>query len=134
MEYQFEKLKVWRAAVGLAEKIYLVSRNFPDDERYGMVSQIRRAVVSISLNIAEGQGRYYDKVFVQFLFHSRGSLYEVMTLIKLALSLGYLGEDDADDLRKDCDEIAGMLSGLIKSLKKCIIFMLCVVDGDLRWY
>lgn len=70
------------------------------------------------MNIAEGQGRYYDKVFVQFLFHSRGSLYEVMTLIKLALGLGYLSDDVARDLRRDCDNIAGMLSGLIKSLKK----------------
>jgi len=118
MEYQFEKLKVWQDAIKLAEKIYLVSKKFPDDEKYGMVSQIRRAVVSVSLNIAEGQGRYYDKVFAQFLFHSRGSLYEVMTLIKLALNFGYLSEDDARDLNKDCDNIAGMLSGLIKSLKK----------------
>lgn len=118
MEYQFEKLKVWREAVKLADKVYLISKSFPDDEKFGMVSQIRRAVVSVSLNIAEGQGRYYDKVFVQFLFHSRGSLYEVMTLIRLALGLGYLNEEDAVDLRKDCDAIAGMLSGLINSLKK----------------
>ena len=84
-------------------------------------------MVSIVLNIAEGQGRYYDKVFVQFLFNSKGSLYEVMTLIKLALSLGYLGEKDANDLRRDCDNIAGMLSGLIKSLKKLvsILFNTC---------
>ncbi len=100
----------------LSKKIYVITKSFPDDEKYGMVSQMRRAVVSISLNIAEGKGRYYNKVFVQFLYQARGSLFEVMILIKLAVELGYLGEDIMKSLLRDCDSIAGMLSGLIKSL------------------
>ena len=118
MVYEFEKLKVWQSAMGLAKKIYLITRNFPDDEKYGMVSQIRRAAVSVSLNIAEGRGRYYDKVFVQFLYQSRGSLYEVITLIKLSCELGYLSDKEAKELLVDCDNISGMLSGLIKAIKK----------------
>ena len=116
VEYQFEKLKVWQDAMKLSKKIYLVTKNFPDDEKYGMTSQIRRAVISIPLNIAEGKGRHYDKVFVQYLYHARGSLYEVMTLIKLAFSLEYLDDEVVRDLLENCDNISGMLSGLIKSV------------------
>jgi len=118
MVYEFEKLKVWQIAMGLAKKIYLITRDFPDDEKYGMISQIRRATVSVSLNIAEGRGRYYDKVFVQFLYQARGSLYEVITLIKLACELGYLGDEKVEELLMDCDDISGMLSGLINAIKK----------------
>ena len=118
MVYEFEKLKVWQSAMGLAKKIYLITRNFPDDEKYGMVSQIRRAAVSVSLNIAEGRGRYYDKVFVQFLYQSRGSLYEVITLIKLSCELGYLNEEKAERLLEDCGRVSRELGGLIKSINE----------------
>ncbi len=109
---------VWQNAMELSKKVYLVTKNFPKEEKYGLVSQIRRAVVSISLNIAEGKGRHYDKVFLQFLYQARGSVYEVITLVKLSGSLGYLSDEEVWNLLIDCDEVSGKLGGLIKSIKE----------------
>ncbi len=111
IEYSFEKLKVWQRAMELSREAYRLSRKFPDDEKYGMVSQFRRAAVSVSLNIAEGKGRHYNKVFLQFLFQARGSLYEVVTLTKLAVDIGYLSNEDAADLFDICHDVSLCLVG-----------------------
>lgn len=116
VEYSFEKLKVWQRAMELSRDAYKISKKFPNDEKYGMVSQLRRAAVSVPLNIAEGKGRYHNKVFLQFLFHARGSLYEVVTLVKLAVDLGYLGEKEVESLFESCHDVSCMLSGLMNSL------------------
>jgi len=118
MVYEFEKLRVWQDAMKLSKRIYLVTRNFPNDEKYGMVSQIRRAVVSVALNIAEGKGRHYDKVFLQFLYQARGSIYEVITLVRLSCDLGYLSDENVRNLLVDCDEVSSKLGGLIKSINE----------------
>ncbi len=68
MEYQFEKLSVYQGAMELTESIYRETKDFPKEEMFGITSQIRRAAMSIALNIAEGKGRYHTKVFVQFLY------------------------------------------------------------------
>jgi len=102
----------------LSKKIYLVTRDFPDDEKYGLISQIRRAVVSVALNIAEGKGRHYNKVFLQFLYQARGSIYEVITLVKLSCNLGYLSDLNVQGLLVDCDGVSRMLGGLIKSIEE----------------
>ena len=118
MEYQFEKLEVWQRGMDLTEKIYKVTRVFPSEERFGITSQLQRAAVSIPLNIAEGKGRYHSKVFTQFLYQARGSLYEVITLLKISLRLQYLGEGEARDLLGLCNETVAKINNLVKVVKK----------------
>ena len=117
-EYNFEKLRVYQEALDFAETIYQNTQGFPDRENFGITSQIRRAAVSISSNLAEGSGRHHTKVFLEFLYQSRGSLYEVMTLIKLSQRLKYLDSQTKEELLRLSDQIAIKLSNLINSLRK----------------
>ena len=113
--YDFEKLTVYQESLSLVELVYQATRDFPKEEMFGLISQVRRAAMSVSLNIAEGKGRFYTKVFVQFLYQARGSLYETMTLIKLSNRLEYLKESRS--LLDKCDVIAIQLNNLIKTMK-----------------
>ena len=99
-----------------AEHVYKVQRNFPDSERFGLADQLRRAVVSIPSNIAEGHGRGTTKDFARFLTLAQGSLNEVSTQLELAHRFGYLPSETG--LYEEATEIAKMLSSLIKSLDK----------------
>ena len=92
MEYldkikSFEDLVVWKKSMVLTKEVYLLTRTFPDDERFSLTNQIRRAVISIPSNIAEGFGRYSDKDYLHFLYISRGSLYELKTQLYIARAL-----------------------------------------------
>jgi len=116
IEYDFEKLNVYQEALLLTENVYRLTKSFPPDEQYGMKSQIRRAAMSVALNIAEGKGRYHAKVFTQFLYQARGSLFETMTVLKLSYSLGYLGEQEVTTALDQADKLAAFLNNLIKSL------------------
>lgn len=117
MEFHFEKLTVWQEAMELVKAVYTVTKNFPREERFGLIDQLRRAVVSVPANIAEGKGRYHSKEFIQFLYTARGSLYEVITLIKAASKLDYLQVKEEEKLLNQCQSILSKLSGLINSLK-----------------
>ena len=117
MNFAFEKLDVWHKAMELAGTIYKTTQSFPAHEQFGLTSQIRRAAVSIPLNIAEGKGRYHKKEFVQFLYNARGSLYEAITLLKLALKRRYLSDQQYQQLMPLIQTIQSKLSGLINSLK-----------------
>jgi four helix bundle protein len=117
MEYGFEKLKIWQLGMDLAESVYSVTKKFPNDEKFGLTSQMRRSAVSIPSNIAEGKGRFHDKEYIQFLYLARASLYELMTQIKLAQRLDYVSEKDSLELQKVCWDISGGTNGLINSLK-----------------
>ena len=117
MQHQFEDLTVWKKSMQLVKDLYKKSQSFPKDERYGLTGQLRRAGVSIPVNIAEGKGRYHKKEYIQFLYIARGSIYEVMTLLHLAEDLEYLSKVDADNLLKSSSEITAMLNGLIQSLQ-----------------
>lgn len=112
----FKELKVWREAFELAKEIYLITTKFPKDEMYGMTSQIRRATVSISNNIAEGCGRNTSKDFISFLYNSMGSCKEVENLLMLAKELKYIGVDDFNLLNDKVDHIGKMLTQFIKSV------------------
>jgi four helix bundle protein len=79
----YKKLEAWKKSMQLVDEIYKLTRSFPKDEIYGLTSQIKRASVSIPCNIAEGIGRNYKKDTIQFLHISRGSLYEVETLLEI---------------------------------------------------
>lgn len=112
----YRDLKVWQAAMTLAERCYIVTKTFPKDELFGMTSQIRRAAASIQANIAEGHGRQGTKEFLNFLSVARGSLMELETHLQLSSRVGLLPEMQLFELQKSTDEVSRMLSGLRKSL------------------
>jgi len=101
----FEKLNVYQDAVRLALDIYKVTKNFPKDELFGIVSQLRRAAVSISLNIAEGSSRS-KKEFAHFLDMARGSCYELVPLLKISLELKYITKDEYEKFYQAVNDLA----------------------------
>lgn len=105
-------LEVWKKSIELSKNIYMITKDFPKEEIYGLTSQIRRSVVSIPSNIAEGAGRNSDKEFIRFLYISLGSLAELETQLIISKEIGYLEKIDID-----LEEIRRMLLGLIKYLK-----------------
>ena len=117
MTLAHEQLDVWRMAMDLAIRVYQATTAFPRHEQFGLTAQLRRAAVSVPANIAEGKGRYHRKEFIQFLYHARGSLYEVLTLLKLAEELAYLSGTDHDRIVSLSKQVLGKLSGLINALK-----------------
>ena len=115
--FRFEKLDVWGKSVDFADRVYAVTRTFPAEERFGLTSQMRRASVSISSNIAEGSGRSSDKDFVHFLQIAYGSILEVLSQAQVALRQALLDVEQRDDLYERGEELARMLSGLKRSLQ-----------------
>lgn len=116
MVTNFKELKVWRKAIDVAEKVYLVSKDFPKEEIYGLIAQIRRAVVSISSNIAEGSDRGTNRDFANFISIAMGSLREVQSQLILANRVGFLDAKKLEELDGDLEELARMLSGFRKYL------------------
>ncbi|WP_348521501.1 four helix bundle protein [Brevundimonas sp. A19_0] len=110
-------LKVWQISMDLVETVYRLSRDWPNHELYGLVSQVRRAAVSVPANIAEGAGRRSTGEFIQFVGIARGSMAEVETLLILAGRLGYLDERTLEHLMADIAEVGRMLTGLMQSLR-----------------
>lgn len=96
--FRFEKLEVWQKAIIFADRIYAVTRSFPEDERFGLMSQMRRAAVSVSSNIAEGSGHSSDKDFARFVEIAYGSLMEVVSQLRLSLRQSFLKENDHNEL------------------------------------
>lgn len=113
----YRDLIVWKRSVDLVGTIYSSTRSFPREEIYGITSQIRRAGVSIPVNIAEGQARNSRGEFRQFLGIAQGSLAELETLLTISGNLAYLTSRDVERLLNDCAEIARLLAGLKKSLQ-----------------
>ena len=114
----YRELKVWQAAMNLAEHCYLATKSFPREELFGLTSQIRRAAASVPANIAEGQGRRHTKEFLNFLSVARGSLMEVETHLLLSQRVGLLNQTTLDSLLTTSAEISRMLSGLRRALEK----------------
>ena len=117
MQYQFQNLKVWQKAMQLVQRVYEATQDFPKEEQYGVTGQLRRAAVSIPVNIAEGNGRYHKKEYAQFLYMARGSVYELMALAQVSKNLKYLSPSMAEELLTLSGEVTAMLNGLIKSLE-----------------
>ena len=111
-EFGYHNLIVWQRAVELCSVVYSLVKKFPDEERFALSDQVRRAVVSIPSNIAEGCGRASNKDYAHFLAIARGSLYETMTQLEVAKNLGYL--EALDDVMPKAIEIARMLGALLK--------------------
>ena len=115
MAQHYRELIAWQKAMALVIHVYEVTKAFPDDERFGLVSQMRRCAVSIPSNIAEGQARNTNGEFIQFLGIARGSTAELTTQILISERLGYLQTPQVTI--EMVDEVGRILSGLIKSLK-----------------
>jgi four helix bundle protein len=113
-----EKLLAWQVAIDLATATYRMSARFPTDERYGLTSQVRRAAISISSNIAEGTGRASRKEAGYFLYIARGSLREVQSLIAVAERLGYATSEHLEPIRDLCDQASKLIGGLVKSARR----------------
>jgi four helix bundle protein len=114
--FRFEKLEVWQEARGLNQAVYRLTKKFPRQGRFGITSQIRRAVGSTSSNIAEGSGRNSDKDFAHFLEQAYGSLMEVASVFFLALDEGYVTERDLDPLFDELEKLARRIASLNRSL------------------
>lgn len=110
--FRFEKFDVWQRAVDFADQIYSETRKFPRDEQFGLTSQMRRAAVSISSNIAEGSSRSSDKEFSRFVEVGYGSLMEVVSHSNIASRQQFLAAPAFEAIYKDAEELARMLSGL----------------------
>ena len=117
MVTNYKELEVWKRSVALTTELYKLTSGFPDTERYGLTSQIRRAVTSIPANIAEGWGRGSTGEYVQFLTVARGSLMEVETHLIVACNLHLLSAPASAPLSKEIEEIGKMLNALIGALK-----------------
>jgi four helix bundle protein len=102
----------------LVTAVYRSTARFPKDELFGLTSQVRRAVVSIPSNIAEGQGRLSEKEFRYFLGQARGSLMEVETQVQIGENLGYMPQEETRRLLQSCAEVGRILNGLISSISK----------------
>lgn len=113
----FRDLNVWKKAVELATRVYEVTENFPKTEQYGLTNQIRRSVVSISSNIAEGAGRKSKKGFKQFLHISTGSCYELETQLTISQNLNFLDGAEYETVKEKLIEIQKMIYSLRKNLK-----------------
>lgn len=113
MADSYRSLRVWQDAMRLTLRVYRLTDSFPKHELYGLVSQMRRAAVSVPSNIAEGKGRRSDAEVCQFLFHARGSLYELETQLELAFHLGYACEEDRQGVLADIERTAKQLHALI---------------------
>lgn len=114
----FRKLSIWNRSIDLATTVYKISSYFPKSEIYSLTSQIRRSVVSISSNIAEGAGRQSDKDFAKFLRFAYGSACELETQIVIAKNLSYLTASNFSDLLKELHEIQKMIYTLEKNKRK----------------
>jgi len=115
---EFKNLDVWNRVIKIAKKIYEVVENFPKKEEWALSSQMRRAVVSISSNVAEGCGRRTNKDTVQFLYIAMGSLREVESQMYIAKEFGYVDEDVLKEISNELIGIGKQLSGLINYISK----------------
>ena len=113
--YYYKKLKVWQKAMKLVVHVYKATKNFPKHEQYGLISQMRRSVISIPSNIAEGHGRNSDKEIVRYLDIARGSIFELDTQIEISRQLNYINPKEFNIIFGLLDETSRMLTGLRKS-------------------
>ncbi len=100
---EYRKLDIWKKAIEILKLVYQTSAKFPDKEKFGLISQIRRAAVSIMSNIAEGAGRNSYLQFVNFLSYSKGSAFEIEGQMIAAYELNYISEDELNQILKELD-------------------------------
>ena len=111
-------LRVWQQSIEMVTSIYRLTQSFPKEELFGLVSQLRRASVSVPSNIAEGYARGSDKEKLHFLRISSGSMSEVETQLMLGLNLGYIDQEKYNELSETVTSVWKQLNSLISSIKK----------------
>ena len=114
----FKQLKIWQKGIEVVKDIYALTKNFPKEEMYGLTAQMKRAAVSIPSNIAEGFKRYHDKEYTQFLYIALGSAAELETQCYIAKELGFIEENQLQEISENIDHISKMISSLIKKIKQ----------------
>lgn len=117
-EYNFEKLEVWKFSIDFAKKVYEITESFHDIEKFGLISQIRRAVVSISSNVAEGSAKQSLKDQARFTEMAFGSLMEILNQMILSFKLKFIKEKDYIDIRNYIENLSRQLNALKKSQLK----------------
>ena len=110
--FNFEKLDVWHKAVEFADLVYRTTRNFPNDERFGLTNQMRRAAVSISSNVAEGSSRTSKTDYARFVEMATGSVFEAISQAVVSKRQGFLSDEDFNRIYTSAEELGRMLSGL----------------------
>ena len=118
MGHSYRDLRVWQRSTDLVAAVYRLTQAFPKEELYGLTNQLRRAAVSVSSNIAEGQGRTSSKEFHHFLGQARGSLLELETQLVISVKLGYATQERVDVLLEESGAVHGMLNRLMDSLSQ----------------
>ena len=116
----YKDLVVWQKGILLAKGIYGLTAKFPADERFGLVSQMRRAAISVPSNIAEGQARNGTREFLQFLSHASGSLAELETQLLLSLEMNYSVKNDVDCVAGLISELQKMIASLRRTLENSL--------------
>jgi len=116
--FKFEELEIWKEAIKFASNVYRVTNTFPAEERFGLTQQLRGAATSISLNIAEGSGRYHNRDFLRFLQIAIGSLYEVVSGLFIAKNEEYISDKDFKNTYSEAEKIAKMVNAFISYLKR----------------
>jgi len=116
--HNFKELKVWQKSRLLVVEVYKLTAQFPSSEKFSLISQINRAVVSISSNIAEGAGRNTDKDFAHFLDIAMGSSFEIESQLMNAKDLEFITENDLTEILRQINEIQKMLVGFQKTLRQ----------------
>ncbi len=116
MEFNFEKLQVWQQSRLLVKDVYMLLRKFPKEEQFALADQIRRSIISVPSNIAEGKGRLSTKELVHHVSIAYGSLMECYCQLTLAMDLGYITSEELESIRGKFEEIGKMLSGFRKYL------------------
>lgn len=118
IEYSFQKLKVWQEAKNLVVDVYHLLDSFPKFEKYALCDQIRRAIVSVPSNIAEGSGRRSLKEQIRFLEIAYGSLMETYNQLLIAIGLTYITEESVEAIKPSIDAVAKMINGLSNSYEE----------------
>jgi four helix bundle protein len=113
--FEFEKLRVYQKALDLVDQVYKITKKYPQEERFGLINQFRRAAVSVVLNLAEGSGGTKAE-FKQFLKIARRSIRECVAVIEVSFRQKYITNELKQDLRSACADISKMITGLLKSL------------------
>ena len=114
----FRDLIAWQKGVRLSLLVYRLTRRFPDEEKFGMVSQMRRSAVSIPANIAEGYGKGRRAEYIRYLEIGRGSLFELQTYLELAREMKWVNGEDLVAVARLADEVDRIVSALLRSLKR----------------